>query len=286
MGSATKDLYEIRIRPRQNWLAIDLRSIFESRDILYLMIRRDFMVRYQQTILGPIWYLLQPFLTTVVFTIIFSRVGRLPTDGLPPMLFYLAGVTIWGYFSQNVTAISNIFVLYREVFESVYFPRIIPPLATTFSNLIALGVQLISVIGFIIFFKLRGANITPSVTDGLILVPLLILQTAILSLGLGLFFASLAAKYRDFVHLITFLMQIWLYATPVVYPASTLPDHYRWLMIVNPVAPLIENFRGAILGTSSVTLFETTVSLALTIVILLVGHFFFQRVARTFIDYA
>jgi lipopolysaccharide transport system permease protein len=286
MGSASKGLYEIRIRPRQNWLTIDLRSIFESRDILYMMVRRDFMVRYRQTILGPIWYLLQPFLTTVVFTIIFNRVGHLSTDGLPPMLFYLAGVTIWGYFSQNVFATANTFVLYAEVFENVYFPRIIPPLATTFSNLIALGVQLISLIGFVVFFKLHGAAVTPRVAEGLILVPLLILQTAVLSLGLGLLFASLTTKYRDFVHLIAFVMQIWLYATPVVYPASTLPDHYRWLMIVNPVAPIIENFRGAILSVSSVTFFETTVSLAFTIVLLLVGNLFFQRVARTFIDYA
>ena len=286
METATKSLYEIRIRPRQNWWTIDLRSIFESRDILYLMIRRDLMVRYQQTILGPIWYLLQPFLTTVVFTIIFSRVGRLSTDGLPPMLFYLTGVTIWGYFSQNVTATSNIFVLYGEVFENVYFPRIIPPLATTFSNLVALGIQLITVIGFIIFFKFRGADISLRVAEGLIIVPLLILQSATLSLGIGLFFASLAAKYRDMVHLIAFLMQIWLYATPVVYPASTLPDHYRWLVIVNPVAAIVENFRGALLGTSSVTFFETTASLTLTIAILLVGHLFFQRTARTFIDYA
>jgi lipopolysaccharide transport system permease protein len=286
MESATKDHYEIRIRPGRKWLEIDVHSIFESRDIFSLMIRRDFMVRYQQTILGPVWYLLQPLLTTVVFTIIFNRVSRLPTDGLPPMLFYLAGVTIWGYFSQNVTATSNTFVLYGAVFESVYFPRIIPPLATTFSNLIALGVQLISLIGFIIFFKLRGVEVTPRIAESLIFVPFLILQAAILSLGFGLFFACLAAKYRDFVHLITFLMQIWLFATPVVYPASRIPDPYRWLMIVNPVAPIIENFRGAILGTSSVTFFETTVSLALTIVVLLVSHFFFQRVARTLVDYA
>lgn len=286
MESARKDLYEIRIRPGQSWLAIDLRSIYESRDILYLMIRRDFMIRYQQTILGPIWYLLQPLLTTAVFTIIFSRVGRLPTDGLPPVLFYLAGVTIWSFFSQNVTATSNIFVLYAGVFGNVYFPRIIPPLATTFCNLIALGVQLITLIGFIIYFELWGTDITPRIAEGLIFVPLLILQAAILSLGFGLLFATLGAKYRDFVHLITFLMQIWLYATPVVYPASILPGQYRWLMIVNPAAPIIENFRGAILGTSSVTFFETTLSLALTIVIFLVGHLLFQRVARTLVDYA
>lgn len=284
MESAAKTSYEIRIHAGQKWFAIDLKSIFEFRDLVYLLVRRDFVVRYKQTILGPVWYFLQPFLTTIVFTVIFNRVGRLPTDGLPPILFYLTGVTIWTYFSQNVIATSNTFVLNAHIFEKVYFPRIIPPLAATCSNLSALGVQLISLIGFIIFFKLQGADFTPRIGESLIFVPLLIAQAAILSLAFGLLLSSLTARYRDVGHLIAFLMQVWLYATPIVYPASRLPDQYRWLMLANPVAPIIENFRGAFLGATSVTFFETAFSIVSTIVIFLIGYLFFRRMERDFVD--
>jgi lipopolysaccharide transport system permease protein len=284
MESTTENLYEIRIHSDKKWSWIDFRSIFEFRDLVYLLVRRDFVVRYAQTILGPIWFFLQPLFTTIVFTIIFNRVSRLPTDGLPPMLFYLTGITIWTFFSQNIIATSDTFVLYASIFEKVYFPRIITPLAATCSNLFTLGVQLLSLIGFIIFFRLQGANFTPRVAEAFILVPLLILQAAVLSLGVGLFLSSLTARYRDVCHLITFMMQTWLYATPIVYPASKIPDSYRWLMIANPAAPILENFRGVFLGASSVTFFETTVSVALTIIILLVGQFSFQRTAQNFVD--
>jgi lipopolysaccharide transport system permease protein len=284
MESAAKTPYEVRIHAGQKWFAIDFKTIYEFRDLVYLLIRRDFVVRYKQTILGPLWYFLQPFLTTVVFTVIFNRVGRLPTDGLPPILFYLTGVTIWTYFSQNVIATSNTFVLNAYIFEKVYFPRIIPPLAATCSNLFALGVQLLSLIGFIVFFKFQGADFTPRVGEALIFIPLLIVQAAVLSLAFGLILSSMTARYRDVSHLIAFLMQVWMYATPIVYPASRLPDQFRWLMVANPVAPIIENFRGAFLGASSVTFFETAFSIAFTIVIFLIGYLLFRRMERDFVD--
>jgi lipopolysaccharide transport system permease protein len=284
MESAVKTSYEVRIHPSQKWLAIDLHSIFEFRDLMFLLVRRDFKVKYEQTILGPIWVFLQPFLTTIVFTLIFNRVGRLPTDGLPPMLFYFAGVTIWTYFQQNINSTSNTFLFNWQIFEKVFFPRVIVPLANTMSNLLSLGIQLICLIGFIIFFKLQGATFGTGIVELVIGIPLVILQAAALSLGFGLLFSSLTTRYRDLAQLMAFILQLWMYATPVVYPASNLPPQYRWLILANPVAPIVENFRGLFLGTTSVTWLETAVSVALTLIILLVGYLSFQRAQRRFID--
>jgi lipopolysaccharide transport system permease protein len=284
MESAAKNPYEVRIHPGQRWLALDFHSIFEFRDLMFLLVRRDFKVKYEQTILGPIWVFLQPFLTTIVFTIIFNRVGRLPTDGLPPMLFYFAGVTIWTYFQQNLNLTSNTFTYNSHLFEKVFFPRVIVPLATTLSNMLSLGIQLICLIGFIVFFKFQGATFSASIPEAVICLPLVILQAAALSLGFGLLFSSMTAKYRDLAQLIAFILQLWMYATPVVYPASNLPPQYRWLVLANPVAPIVENFRGLFLGTTSVTWLETAVSVALTLIILLIGYLAFQRTQRRFID--
>jgi lipopolysaccharide transport system permease protein len=249
-----------------------------------LLVREEFVVKHKQTILGPLWYILQPLLTTVVFTVIFNRVARLPTDGLPPMLFYLGGLTIWSYFSQNLTHTSSIFARYASLFEKVYFPRLIMPIAAICSNVFALLVQIASFVGLIIFFRLQGADFNPKSAEALVLAPVLILQTAVLSLGVGLIFSALTAKYRDLTHLTGFILQIWMYASPVIYPASNLPDKFRWLILANPVAPIVENFRAVFLGVSAVNAFETNCSVLLTILILLVGLFLFKRTERTFID--
>jgi lipopolysaccharide transport system permease protein len=284
MHSETHAHYEVRIRPSQSWLNLDIRGLIEFRDLLFLLVRRDFVIKYKQTILGPFWFFLQPLLTTVVFTVIFNRVGRLPTDGLPPMLFYLGGLTIWSYFSQNLNATSNTLGNNAYLFEKVYFPRLIIPLATTCSNLFAFAIQLASMIGFMIFFKFQGASFDPKVGEALLVVPLLILQTGVLSLGIGLCCSALTAKYRDLVHLIAFILQAWLYATPIIYPASNIPIQYRWLILANPVAPIVENFRNVLLGTSSITLLETGSSAVISLLVLAAGLLLFRRAERTFVD--
>jgi lipopolysaccharide transport system permease protein len=284
MDTVSDTSYEVHIHPGQKWLKLDLHTLLEYRDLFFILVTKDFVVKYKQTILGPLWFFIQPLLTTVVFTFIFNRVGGLSTDGLPPMLFYLGGLTLWAYFSQNITGTSNTFGLHFHIFEKVYFPRLIVPMATVVSNLLALSVQLTSLIGFVIFFKCTGAKFQPNVLGIFLAVPFLILQTAALSLGFGLVFSSMTAKYRDLAQLVTFMLQLWMYASPIVYPASRLPDRFRWLIYVNPVAPIVESFRGCFLGITSVTIPEIVTSVILTILLLLGGMMIFQRTERNFVD--
>jgi homopolymeric O-antigen transport system permease protein len=285
MEHASDTLYEVHIHPGRKWLALpDIQTLIQYRDLFFILVTKDFVVKYKQTILGPLWFFIQPLLTTVVFTFIFHRVGGLSTDGLPPMLFYLGGLTIWAYFSQNITATSNTFGAYSYIFEKVYFPRLIVPMATVVSNLLALSVQLASLIGFVIFFKCTGAKFQPNLPGIFLAVPLLIIQTAALSLGFGLVFSSFTAKYRDLAHMVPFILQLWMYASPIVYPASRLPDSYRWLIYANPVAPIVESFRGCFLGTTSVTMPEIVTSISLSILSLLGGLMLFQRTERNFVD--
>jgi lipopolysaccharide transport system permease protein len=282
MSTVQQD-YEVVIRPRQGWLRIDFRSLHEFRDLFLLLVRRDFIVKYKQTILGPLWFLIQPLLTTVVFTVIFGGVAKISTDGIPPMLFYLTGLTIWSYFSQSFNSVALTFVNNAPLFSKVYFPRLIVPLSITTSNLVALAVQFLCLFGFYLYFALTGANIHLS-PMALVIVPLLVAQCGLLALGFGLLFSAFTVKYLDLVHLLAFGLQIWMYASPIVYPASRVHGVFRLLLWVNPAAPLIENFRAAILGTSFMSAGLTLTSVTLTLLILLGGIFSFQRAERTFVD--
>jgi len=284
MEPATNSLYEIRIRPDQSWLNPDIRGLIEYRDLLVMLVRRDFVLKFKQTVLGPAWYLLQPLLTTVVFTIVFNQVARLPTDGLPPTLFYLGGITIWNFFLQNLNSTSNTLLNNESLYGKVYFPRLIVPLAITCNHLVTFAIQLTTLIVFIIFFKLRGSHFDAHPIAALLLTPCLLAQTAALSLALGLSLSCFTVKYRDLTQLVGFLLQIWMYATPVIYPASRFPEHLRWIMYLNPVGPIVENFRGLFLGVSRVTPLQTVTSVALTSVLFLIGLALFRRTERTFVD--
>jgi lipopolysaccharide transport system permease protein len=275
--------YEVVIRPRQGWLRLDFRSLHEFRDLFVLLVRRDFVVKYKQTILGPLWFLIQPLLTTLIFTVIFGGVAKIPTDGIPPVLFYLTGVTIWSYFSQCFNAAALAFINNAPLFSKVYFPRLIVPLSTTTSNLVALGVQFVCLAAFYLYFYLTGASIHLSFLTVLV-VPLLIIQCALLALGFGLLFSAFTVKYLDLVHLLSFGLQIWMYASPIVYPASRLHGWFRLLLWLNPAAPIVENFRTAILGTPYLPWQLNLVSVGWTILFLLLGVFSFQKAERTFVD--
>jgi len=270
------------IRPRNGWLDIDPMEIWRYRDLIALFVWRDFVSIYKQTILGPLWYIIQPLLTTLVFTVIFGNVAKLPTDGLPPFLFYLSGVVCWRYFADCLNNTSNTFVGNAHLFGKVYFPRLTVPVSIVISSLIGFGIQFLLFLLFFVYFAVNFAAIQPQ--PAILLLPVLILQMAALGLGLGIIVSSLTTRYRDLTHLVGFGVQLWMFATPVVYPASSLPEKWRWVLAFNPMAPVIEVFRYAFLGTGSINLQHWFISLASTILLLIAGVVLFSRVEKTFMD--
>lgn len=248
-----------------------------------LFVRRDFVAVYKQTILGPLWYVIQPLLTTIVFTVIFGRVARIPTEGLPPILFYLAGLTPWNYFAGCLTKTSNTFVSNANIFGKVYFPRLAVPLSVVISGLIGFFIQLALFLGFMAFYAVKGTSFTVS-PHLLIFLPLLVLQTAALGLGFGIIVSSLTTKYRDLSFLISFGVQLWMYATPIVYPASRIPKAWLWLISLNPMTPVVEMFRYVFLGTGTIHPWQVMLSLAMTVTILFCGIILFSRVEKSFMD--
>jgi lipopolysaccharide transport system permease protein len=276
---------EIRIRPSTGLVNIDWRGLYEYRDLLYLLVRRDFLAKYAQTVLGPLWFILQPLLTTVMFTIVFGKVARLPTDGLPPFLFYLCGQLGWGYFSQNFGSTSSTFVSNAHIFGKVYFPRLVVPVAAIISNVMVFLVQFVSFLVFWAWFKWQtaaGAGLQLGLE--VLAVPLIVVHIAAASLGVGLWFSALTAKYRDFAQLGGFLVQIWMYATPVIYPLSQIPEEWRGWMALNPMAMPIESLRAVLLGQGQVNVHYLLLSVLVAFVLLFTGLLAFEKVERTFVD--
>jgi lipopolysaccharide transport system permease protein len=276
---------EYIIEPSSSWLRVPWRDIVQYRDLLFLLVKRDFISRYKQTILGPLWFVIQPLLTTIVFTVIFGKVAKIPTDGLPPMLFYLCGMLGWSYFSQCMLGTSSTFINNAGLFGKVYFPRLIVPLSVIISNLIAFAIQLATFMCFWIYFKFftpAGADI--HISPSLIVLPALLLQTAAIGLGVGLWMSALTAKYRDFGHLSGFLTQLWMYATPVVYPLSLISKKWRWLISLNPMTGIVESFKYVFLGVGTVDAGYLAISAGMTIIVLISGVLIFSRTERTFID--
>lgn len=270
------------IRPRNGWFDIHPGEIWKYRDLIGLFVWRDFVSIYKQTILGPLWYFLQPLLTTVVFTMIFGKIARLPTDGLPPFLFYLSGVIAWKYFADCLNGTSNTFVANAHLFGKVYFPRITVPVSVALSNLIAFGIQFLLFLAFFAYYWVNGSVIHPQTE--LLLVPVLILQMAALGLGFGIIVSSMTTRYRDLTQLVGFGVQLWMYVTPVVFPASAVPEKWRWILVLNPMASVIEGFRYAFLGSGSLQLQNWLISLATTVCVLFLGIVLFSRVEKTFMD--
>ncbi len=270
------------IRPQRHWLDLRLGELWQARELVMLFVWRDFVSVYKQTILGPLWYLIQPLLTTITFTVIFGRIARLPTDGLPQMLFYMSGTVIWGYFAACLTKTSNTFVANAGIFGKVYFPRLTVPLSILVSNLVALAIQLGLFLAFLAYFWLAGAAIQPNWWA--LLTPVLVLMMAGLGLGFGIIVSSLTTRYRDLQYLVTFGVQLLMYATPVIYPLSAIPDKYRWLILANPMTPIVEGFRYAFLGAGTVGGWHLLYSAAFMLAVLLIGILIFSQVERTFMD--
>jgi lipopolysaccharide transport system permease protein len=277
--------YELVIRPTRGWFNLNLIDVWRYRDLLFLLVHRDFVSRYKQTILGPAWFILQPLLTTVVFTVIFSKVAKIPTDGLPPTLFYLAGLLGWNYFAQTFQSTSGTLTSNANLFDKVYFPRLIVPLSAVISNLLAFALQLGTFLCFwsyYRFFTTAGGSFGFSVA--ILYLPLIVLQIAALSLGVGLWLSALTAKYRDFTFLSGFIVQIWMYATPVIYPLSQIPKSWRWLAVLNPMSMPVETIKYMLLGRGVVIPFYLALSVAVTLLLLLFGVLVFNKVEKTFVD--
>jgi lipopolysaccharide transport system permease protein len=270
------------LEPRSNLLDLRLGEVWRYRDLVMLFVRRDFVSNYKQTVLGPIWFFIQPLLTTITFYIIFGRVAQLGTDGIPPFIFYLAGNTVWGYFSQSLTAVSTVFTTNAAMFSKVYFPRLTMPLSIVISNLVRFGIQFGLFLIVWIFYLFTTNDLHPNLL--MFLTPLLVILMGLLALGLGMIFSALTTKYRDLAMLLTFGIQLALYATPVIYPLSKVPARYMWLILANPMSAITETFRVAFLGSGTFNWIYLGYSMLVTMAILLIGVIIFNRVEKSFTD--
>lgn len=271
------------IQPQRSLFDLRLGELWRYRDLIMLFVRRDFVAVYKQTILGPIWYLVQPLLTTITFTIIFGQIANLPTDGLPQFLFYMSGTVVWSYFSDCLNKTSNTFVQNANLFGKVYFPRLAVPVSILISSLVAFAIQFLFFIAFILFFVLRGTVLTPNWL-WIMLSPLLLFMMAGLGFGFGIIISSLTTKYRDLRFLVGFGVQLLMYATPVIYPVSAIPVQWQWVILANPMTPIVEAFRFAFLGAGTVDLGHLLYSLTFMFVVVSLGTIIFNRVEQTFMD--
>lgn len=274
--------WSLIIRPQRGWFDLRLGELWRARELIMLFVWRDFVSVYKQTILGPLWYVIQPVLTTLMFTVIFGNIARLSTDGLPPFLFYLSGNTVWTYFSTCLTSTSNTFTSNSNIFGKVYFPRLSVPISIVFSNLISFTIRFSVFIFFLIYFSLDGADI--HITPWALLLPVLLFIMGGLGLGFGIIVSSLTTKYRDFQHLVGFGAQLLMYATPIIYPLSTVDGGWRTLLLANPMTAVVEVFRLSFLGTSSIEPIYLLYSIGFMLAVLLIGMLMFNRVEATFMD--
>ena len=274
--------WDLIIRPQRGWLDLRLGELWRYRDLVLLFVRRDFVSVYKQTILGPLWYLIQPLLTTLIFTVVFGNFASLPTDGLPPFIFYLAGTVVWAYFADCLNKTANTFVGNAHLFGKVYFPRLAVPVSILISNLIAFTIQFALFLVFLLYFWLTGAAIQPNAW--VLLTPLLILIMAGLGLGFGIIVSALTTRYRDLRFLVSFGVSLWMYATPVIYPVSGIPEQYRPIITANPLTPVVETFRYAFLGAGSASPAGLLYAAGCMVVVLLVGVMLFNHVEATFMD--
>jgi len=270
------------IKSKNSLFDINIKEIWEYRDLLVMFVKRDFTTQYKQTILGPAWFFIQPVFTTVMYMFVFGKLAKISTDGLPQALFYLSGIVCWQYFSNCLTKTADTFNANQGIFGKVYFPRLITPIATVTSNLIRLGIQLLLFLVIYIYYVFTGTSIAPNVYA--FLLPLLIIMMAGLSLGFGIIISSMTTKYRDLTILFAFFVQLWMYATPVIYPLSTMPVDKRWIMELNPITAIIETFKYGILGVGTFSWGALWYSFSFMLVILTIGVVIFNKVQRSFMD--
>jgi len=282
-GNHDHEHWDEIIRPETGLFDLKLKEVWKYRDLLMLFVKRDFIAQYKQTILGPIWHVIQPVFTTIMFLLVFGKIANIPTDGLNPILFYMSGITIWSYFSACLTATSNTFVANAGIFGKVYFPRLVIPLSTVMSNMVKFVIQfglLLAVMGWLGFQTGKfyfGIN--------WLLIPVLVVMMGGLGLGLGIIISSLTTKYRDFTVLIGFGVQLFMYVTPIAYPLSFLQGKsYKWVVEANPLTPVVEAFRFALFNQGTVSIASLGYSFGFMVVSLFFGMLIFSKVERSFMD--
>lgn len=282
--SESIEQYKLVIEPKTRLLDLKLKEVWRYRDLLMLFVRRDFVAVYKQTIFGPLWFFIQPIFTTIMFMVVFGGIAKMSTDGLPQAVFYLAGIVSWNYFAEALKTTSETFVANANIFGKVYFPRVITPLSIVVSKLLTFLVQFtLFLFVFFYYYVFTDANLQPNAT--LLLIPVLIVITAGLALGLGLLITALTTKYRDFRFLIGFAIQLGMYATPIIYPLSTIENEKLKLVILaNPMTSIIETFRYAFTGSGDFSWMALGYSFAIMLVLLSVGVLSFNKVEKTFMD--
>ena len=275
--------YTTIIKPKGKLFEIDFKEIWRYRDLLVMLIKRDIVTQYKQTILGPTWYFIQPALTTIMYMVVFGGIAGISTDGLPQPLFYLAGIVLWQYFSECLNKTSATFTQNQHIFGKVYFPRLISPLSNVLSNLVRMSIQFLLFLIVYVYYVAVGVDVMPNVYA--LLLPLLIVMLAGLSLGFGIIISSMTTKYRDLTILFTFIVQLWMYATPVIYPLSTISNEkIRMLMGINPLTSIFEAFKYGMLGVGQCSWGGLGYSFGFMVVLLLVGVVVFNKVQRSFMD--
>lgn len=270
------------ITPKNSLLDLKLKEVWHYRDLMFMFVKRDFVTFYKQTILGPLWFFVQPLLTTIMYVIVFGNIAKISTDGLPPILFYLCGITFWNYFSECFTKTSTVFKDNANMFGKVYFPRLVMPLSIVFSGLIKLSIQFLLFVLLLLWYMYQDSNVHPNLY--ILLTPYLVVLMAVIALGAGMIISSLTTKYKDLIFLITFGIQLLMYATPVIYPISSLPEKYAFIIKANPLSAVIETFRFAFTGSGTFSWMHLGYSSVFAFVLLAIGAIIFNKVEKTFMD--
>jgi lipopolysaccharide transport system permease protein len=270
------------IKSESSLFSINFQELWHYRDLILMLLKRDFITFYKQTILGPIWFFVQPILTSLIYIVLFGQVAKLSTDGIPQLAFYLAGITIWNYFSDSLLKTSSVFQNNATIFGKVYFPRLIMPLSIVFSNLLKFVVQFGLFIAVVCYYTFVQKSIHPNVW--VLFTPVLIVLMASFALGLGMIFSSMTTKYKDLNFLLTFGIQLFMYATPVVYPISAMPERFKWIVELNPLTGIFECFRYAYLGTGHFEPSSLIYTSVFTIILLFLGTIIFNKVEKSFMD--
>ena len=270
------------IKPKTGWFDIDIKNIWQYRDLIKLFVKRSFVSTYKQTVLGPAWAIINPLCTTVIFTIIFGNLAGLAPGGVPSFLFFMAGNITWGYFANCLNATSGTFTGNASIFGKVYFPRLVMPITTVISNLISFAIQYVFFLGFWVYYFVTTDSLRPNLF--ILMTPVLLVHMALMGLGVGIICSSLTTKYRDLTMLIGFGVQLWMYLTPVTYDYQIISDKWRTLYMCNPMAPVINTMRYAYMGIGEFELGYYLLSWAVTLVVLFFGILLFSRVEKTFMD--
>ncbi len=285
MTNKQQEHWDLIIKPKSSFFQLHLNDVWHYRDLLMMFVRRDFVSVYKQTILGPLWFFIQPVLTTVMFVVVFGNIAKISTDGLPQVLFYLSGITIWNYFAETLNTTSNTFIGNAAIFGKVYFPRLVMPLSKVLSGLIKFGIQYLLFVVAMIFFALKGTAIHIHWAEVIYITPLLLFIMAGLGLGGGLILSTLTTKYRDLTFLISFGIQLLMYATPVIYPLSTIKNPtYKAILLANPMSSVVETFRYIYLGAGELNRGSLLYSIGFMFFLLLLSIVMFNKAERTFMD--